>query len=61
MRGMNTSRVGTKSAPRSCPLLVPDYGEAPTVARQALADRSSGSPSWKECFDKLERLIATAE
>ena len=31
MRG--TSWVGTKSAPRSCPLLVPDYGEVQTLAR----------------------------
>src|SRR6266545_3663513 len=31
MRG--TSWVGTKSAPRSCPLLVPDYGELQTLAR----------------------------
>ena len=34
MSGMkDTSWVGTKSAPRSCPNLVPDYGEVPTLAR----------------------------
>jgi hypothetical protein len=34
MSGMkDTSWVGTKSAPRSCPILVPDYGEVPTLAR----------------------------
>jgi hypothetical protein len=31
MRG--TSWVGTKSAPRSCPFLVRDYGELQTLAR----------------------------
>ena len=25
--------MGTKSAPRSCPFLVPDYGELQTLAR----------------------------
>jgi hypothetical protein len=34
MAGMrDTSWVGTESAPRSCPLPVPDYGELHTVAR----------------------------
>ena len=34
MSGMkDTSWVGTKSAPRSGPILVPDYGEVPTLAR----------------------------
>jgi hypothetical protein len=57
-----TSWVGAKSAPRSCPLLVPDYGEAPRLARAVYAAsrrERSASPAEEYPGSRLAAVART--
>jgi hypothetical protein len=58
MRG--TSWVGSKSAPRSCPFLVPDYGEPQTLARlEAIGRGRRGIPPLKGQLIRRKRASSS--